>query len=89
MKKGTTNNPNGRPKGVPNKTTAELRELVSQIFAENMETLRADLQALEPQERVKIILQLATYILPKPTETPLSKEEKEGLAEYKGELYWG
>ena len=37
--KGTSNNPKGRPKGTPNKSTAEIKELAQTYSAQALETL--------------------------------------------------
>lgn len=39
LPKGKTNNPNGRKKGVPNKSTAEIKELAQTYSAKALETL--------------------------------------------------
>ena len=54
----------GRTKGTPNKTTAELRERFQTLLDANMETLQSDIEALEPKDRVKAILELARFVLP-------------------------
>ena len=35
MRKGKTNNPNGRPKGSPNKVTSDVKAFISDIIEEN------------------------------------------------------
>lgn len=65
-KKGTINNPNGRPKGKPNKSTDELRTLLQSFIDTNMETLQADYDALEPKDRLNFIERLLKHILPAP-----------------------
>jgi len=52
-------------KGVKNKSTAELKALLQTVLENNLETLENDLKAMEPTERVKAILSLANYLLPK------------------------
>jgi D-alanyl-D-alanine carboxypeptidase len=39
--KGKSNNPKGRPKGIPNKSTAEIKELAQTYSAKALETLSA------------------------------------------------
>lgn len=63
--KGNTNNPNGRPKGTPNKITADLRTFIAGVIDENREQIRKDLKALQPRERLIIIEKLTAYIVPK------------------------
>lgn len=65
MEKGQTNNPNGRPKGTPNKITTTVRYWLLGVINDNREQLQDDLQKLEPKERVEVILKLLPYILPK------------------------
>jgi len=63
--KGHTNNPNGRPKGKPNKITQDMRQWIAQIIDSNREQMVQDLQTLEPIERLKILERLFPYVVPK------------------------
>ncbi|MBF0260090.1 MAG: hypothetical protein HQK62_14900 [Desulfamplus sp.] len=65
LSKGQTNNPNGRPKGTPNKITKELRETLKSIIANELETLPEQLSTLEPKDRIELIVKLMAYVLPK------------------------
>lgn len=65
MKKGITNNPNGRPKGSLNKSTTEMRELVTNFVSANLTTIQADFDQLEPKERLLFLEKLLGYTLPK------------------------
>ena len=65
MRKGQTNNPNGRPKGQPNKLTAEFKSVVQQIISSNVEQVQRDIAVLEPKERVDVFVKLLAYVLPK------------------------
>lgn len=62
---GKTNNPNGRPKGKPNKITGEMRSWIQQLINDNKEQLEKDIQALEPKVRWQIIERLLNYCIPK------------------------
>lgn len=55
----------GRAKGTPNALNRELREVVRELVEGNAERIRADLEALEPLERVNAWLKLAEFVLPK------------------------
>jgi hypothetical protein len=65
QKKGQTGNPNGRPKGTPNKVTADLREFVDELLHSNKRQIVKDMKRLEPQQRVAIFEKLLSYSLPK------------------------
>ena len=68
---GKTNNPNGRPKGVPNKTTAELRELVTILFEDRYEDFKTSLTELEPKDKVDAYFKLMSFVLPKQKEVAM------------------
>ncbi|EHQ29004.1 hypothetical protein [Mucilaginibacter paludis] len=65
LKKGMTNNPAGRKKGVPNKVSTNLRMAVNKILDENWSTIQRDLKKLEPKDRLAFIEKLLSYSLPK------------------------
>ena len=65
--KGKTGNPNGRPKGTPNKVTQGVREWLAKLIDENREQIRKDIEALEPKERLQVLEKFMQYTLPKPT----------------------
>ena len=67
MEKGKTNNPNGRPKGTPNKITKELRQWISEVIDANREQMVEDLKTIEPGERLKILERRIQYVIPKTT----------------------
>jgi hypothetical protein len=62
--KGKTNNPNGRPKGVPNKTTTDLRQWITGFIEDNKKQIKKDWLKLEPKERVILFEKLLKYSLP-------------------------
>lgn len=61
--KGTPNTA-GRPKGTPNKATAEVRNAFQKLVEDNLLQLKKDLADLEPKDRVNLILQLSRFVLP-------------------------
>lgn len=63
--KGKTGNPNGRPKGSPNKTTQSVREWLTRLIDDNREQIRKDLAALEPKERLQVLEKFMQYTVPK------------------------
>jgi hypothetical protein len=77
--KGQTGNPNGRPKGSPNKATAELREWVKELLDGNREQFIRDMQALEPYQRLVLWERLLAYVLPKPAPEKEEEERIDGI----------
>ena len=62
--KGQTNNPNGRPKGIPNKVTTDLREWITNFLENNREQIQQDWKGLEPKDRIVLFEKLLKYALP-------------------------
>lgn len=67
----------GRDLGTPNKTTASLKEKIDLIIENNIDLFQQDLEALEPKERLTLIIKLFEFVLPKQKEMKLQGEFKE------------
>lgn len=76
MAKGKTNNPNGRPKGTPNKITQDVRQWISTVIEDNRKQMEQDLKAIEPKERLAILERLMQYIVPKQQAVSAEIEDK-------------
>jgi uncharacterized protein (UPF0305 family) len=63
--KGKTNNPNGRPKGKPNKITQDVRQWLSTVIDKNRRQIEKDLKTLEPKDRLQMLEKLMQYVIPK------------------------
>lgn len=65
-------------KGSPNKTNEEIRERFKDLLDDNLERIQEDLDKLEPEERLKIILNLSKFVLPtlKSTEIIPGEDQK-------------
>ena len=54
----------GRKKGTPNKTTEEIREAFQLLISDNLEKLEEDLNELEPEKRLKYVIELSKFVIP-------------------------
>ncbi|MBO4597466.1 MAG: hypothetical protein J5676_06265 [Bacteroidaceae bacterium] len=63
--KGHTNNPNGRPKGKPNKITGDLKKFLKTVIDNNQRQINKDLKALNPKDRLLILEKFMSYVVPK------------------------
>lgn len=64
MKKGTTNNPNGRPPGSANKATKGMRERINAFLSDNWEAMQGDFANLSAKERFDFYIKLLSFSLP-------------------------
>jgi hypothetical protein len=74
LKKGTTNNPAGRPAGTPNKVTQELRERIKNFLEDNWPQIEQDFSALDPEKRFLLFEKLLQYAVPRLQSTEISFE---------------
>lgn len=51
-------------KGIPNKSTNEVRRAFQLLVENNLPKMQKDLDSLEPKDRIKFILEMAKFILP-------------------------
>jgi hypothetical protein len=63
--KGHTNNPNGRPKGTPNKVTLTIRNWLVELINNNRALIESDFALLEPKDRLAMLEKFLPYLLPK------------------------
>lgn len=64
----------GRPKGSPNRVTAELREWITLFIASNKELIQQDFETLDAKDRLLIFEKLLKYALPALQSTSLTTD---------------
>lgn len=65
FEKGISGNPEGRPKGATNKTSLQLREMITDFLETNFEKIKKDFELLSIKERAKLYCDLLQYSLPR------------------------
>jgi len=69
----------GRPKGSVGKSNNKIREAFQMLLEDNLPTLKRDISSLEPKERVKFMLDLASFIIPKMKAIDVKSENTETI----------
>ena len=67
----------GRPKGAPNKTTAEIKEIITRIVGNQLEHIEKDLDKIrktDPAEAMRLSSKFIDYVIPKQTKIDLEGE---------------
>jgi hypothetical protein len=73
-KKGHTNNPNGRPIGCTNKSTAHFRQWVGEFLDGQRPQIVKDWKTLEPKDRILMFEKLMRFVLPTLQSTTLQSD---------------
>jgi hypothetical protein len=55
----------GRKAGEPNKVTAKVRDAFALLLENNLDSLQSDIDDLKPNERIRVLIQLSEFIIPK------------------------
>lgn len=71
FKEGESGNPLGRPKGVRNRETEMIRGFLEKLVTDNQETIKIDFESLRPIQRIRLIIDLLPYVVPKLQATSL------------------
>jgi uncharacterized protein YeeX (DUF496 family) len=69
----------GRPKGSVGKSNNKIRETFQLLLENNIEKIQEDLNELEPKDRIKLLLNLSNYILPKLRSIDLQSDIEETI----------
>ena len=72
-------NNSGRPKGSVNKSSNEIRETFQLLLSNNLEKIQDDLNELEAKDRIKLLLDLASFIIPKMKSVDLKADKTETI----------
>ena len=67
----------GRKAGSLNRATKDIRDAFTLLIENNIDTLQKDLDSLEPKERVKLLLDMAQFVVPKLRSVDLKTDEEE------------
>ncbi len=62
---GASGNKNGRPKGSLDKVSRRVRELITELVEENLDSIQEDFKTLSPKDRLEMISKLLPYVIPK------------------------
>ena len=54
----------GRKKGSLNKATSDVRKAFQSLVENNLQQIEQDLKELEPKDRIRMIIELAKFVLP-------------------------
>ena len=75
FEKGKSGNPNGRPKGIPNKDTQEVKEAYLALIQGNIPRLQEWLDRVaerDPGRALDLLLKLSPFVIPKKKEMDLT-----------------
>ena len=69
----------GRPKGSVGKSNKKIRDTFQLLLENNLEKIEEDLNELEPKDRIKLLLDLSSFIIPKMKSVDLKEDKTETI----------
>jgi len=79
----------GRKAGTPNKATKDIRDAFSLLIENNLSKLQEDLNKLEPKERIKLLLEMSQFVVPKLRSIDLQSDVEETITiDFNSEINW-
>jgi hypothetical protein len=79
----------GRKAGTPNKATKDIRDAFTLLIENNLSKLQEDLNGLEPKERVKLLLEMSQFVVPKLRSIDLKSDVEETIEiNFNEEINW-
>jgi hypothetical protein len=82
FQKGENGGSTGRPRGIKNKNTIEIKEAYKKLLEDNldnMSTWLADVAADDPDKAINLMLKLSEYIIPKLARQEITGADGEDL----------
>jgi len=71
----------GRKRGTPNKITAEIRDKFTKLLEDNFDSIQNDLNTLEPKDRIRLMFELAKFVIPTLKATEINTNTENQLQE--------
>ncbi len=65
MVENLKNRPKGRPIGIPNSVSSNVKKMIAEIVENNLQTLQFELDQMKPTDKAKIIISLLEHVSPK------------------------
>ena len=73
--KGTSGNPNGRPRGAKDKKSEKIRKWLLDIVESRRDTIADDLDLVDPATRLNFIAKILPYVAPRLASVEVEQEE--------------
>lgn len=74
FEKGKSGNINGRPKGSQNNVSSEVKEKLAKFVDVNFSTFQKEFALLKPEIKVKLYLEAAKMVIPKPKDLEVDED---------------
>jgi hypothetical protein len=68
------NSMGGRKVGSKNKITQDIREAFKKLIEDNIDGLQNDLDSLDPKDRLRLIIDISQYVIPRLKQTDVSAD---------------